>query len=370
MPYPGQVLAIRSRHGSFRDLMPWYTTRQILAAIGALGAAVWLSWTIHWAVPPIFLLLGATTYLSYFEARPVVMRLSQARAAWLEAVMTGERYFSAEEDGRWHLSPAAGGSARDVLAMEEAGTEIDLIGPRPWVEKIRAYLEWVEAGGVPLSSHPAHPFQIGEIDVVPWHAHVPSAVIGAIIVPLFVYEMATGRLAQWGLSGKALAEGRFETILLHMFEHGSIMHIVMNGSALAAIGGALTIRLGPVPLNWARLLLLFIASGLAGAALYLTVHPFGEVPMVGASGALYGLVGLLIRVPPKDEALRTLESTHVRRIGWSLIKTNLFLIALLGVMAWSSGGGGGLAWEAHLGGFLFGFFIGPKVLLRNATTAR
>ena len=64
----------------------------------------------------------------------------------------------------------------------------------------------------------------------------------------------------------------------------------------------------------------------------------------------------------------SVRSTKIRRIGWDLIKQNIFLFGLLALMSWSSGSAGGLAWEAHLGGFLFGLFIGPKFLPRASTS--
>ena len=165
----------------------------------------------------------------------------------------------------------------------------------------------------------------------------------------------------------ALSQGRFETVFLHMFAHGGPMHLMMNLSALVGIGATLTSRLGAAPLNWLRFLSLFALGGLAGAALFLALHPAGTVPMVGASGGLYALVGLLIRTPPNGGAVLSVRSTRIRRIGWDLVTANLFLFALLALMAWASGTAGGLAWEAHLAGFLFGLFVGPKLLPSAAT---
>jgi membrane associated rhomboid family serine protease len=182
----------------------------------------------------------------------------------------------------------------------------------------------------------------------------------AIALFLYIATHKSGGMGDWGVSGAALREGRFETIFLHMFAHAGGWHIAMNISALAAIGPQLTARLGPPPLSWLRFLLLFLLSGLAGAMVYLLLHPTGTVPMLGASGALYGLLGLLIRTPANGEDMVSLASVRVRRAGWSLIKENAFLFALLAILAWGYGTGGGLAWEAHFGGFLFGLLVGPK----------
>ena len=84
--------------------------------------------------------------------------------------------------------------------------------------------------------------------------------------------------------------------------------------------------------------------------------------MLGASGALYGLLGLLIRAPVDGTNVLPLTSPQIRRVGWGLAKENAFLFVLLATLAWASGTAGGLAWEAHLGGFLFGLLVGPKLL--------
>jgi membrane associated rhomboid family serine protease len=92
--------------------------------------------------------------------------------------------------------------------------------------------------------------------------------------------------------------------------------------------------------------------------------------MVGASGTLYGHIGLLIQTPADGGAVLDVNSRRIRQIGWDLVKENAilctFLCALLALIAWTSGTAGGLAWEAQLGGFLFGLSLGPKLLPRAA----
>jgi membrane associated rhomboid family serine protease len=203
--------------------------------------------------------------------------------------------------------------------------------------------------------------------------HVPSAILVATCVLAWIWTLATtgpDGMGNWGVSGAALSHGRFETIFLHIFAHGGAMHLVMNMTMLAAIGGTLTARLGSPPLNWLRFLLLFFVSGLAGAVLYLSLHPAGSVPMLGASGALYGLLGLLVRLPADGVTPLPVKSIRIRRLGWDLIKQNAFLFALLAVISWSSGTVGGLAWEAHLGGVHCALLVGPKLVPRASTSSR
>jgi membrane associated rhomboid family serine protease len=201
---------------------------------------------------------------------------------------------------------------------------------------------------------------------VPWHAHVPGTLLCAAMAAAWLIAIPAGGMMAWGVSGAALAQGRFEGIALHMFAHGGPAHILMNGAALVAISGPLVARLGDLPGSWARYAALFVLSALAGAALYLLIHPHGAVPMLGASGAIYGLFGLFLRLPPEGETLMPIRSARMRRAGVQLVKDNLFLIALLTLPALLTGSGGGLAWEAHLGGFLFGLLAGPRFLPRHA----
>ncbi|KQS01527.1 hypothetical protein ASG11_17905 [Sphingomonas sp. Leaf357] len=197
---------------------------------------------------------------------------------------------------------------------------------------------------------------------VPWHARVPGAALIAIMTLLWLGHIRTGGMGAWGVSGAALADGRWRTVPLHMFAHGGAAHILMNGVALFVLGGPLVARMGDPPLGWPRFVALFLASGLAGMALFLAIHPYGVVPMLGASGAIYGLLGLLIRLPVEGEALMPIRSARTRKILLDLVKANAWLVVLLAIPALLLGQSGGLAWEAHLGGFLFGLFAGPWFL--------
>jgi len=363
-------LVIRSRHGVLRDLFPSYEPLSIAAALAVVVAVLLLGWLVSWHLPLVFVLLGAIQWSAFYAERPALLALTTAQAERVEATMAEEGHFEQSLiGGRWEVSKdSSWGKSDKVIELVRTDRGVDLAAPRPWLEAIRNWLEWVEEGGKPLGNvDGGEPFQIGEIPEIPRHAKVPGIVLSAIMVPLLIYDLAMRQVGHWGLSGQALASGRYDVILLHMISHGSVMHVVMNAGALLAIGPALAIRLGPPPLSWLRFLLLFVASGLAGAALYLAIHPFGTTPMVGASGAIYGMIGLLVRSPRHGGELMSLRSRSVRRVGLAMIKENAFLFALLALMAWTSGSAGGLAWEAHLGGFLFGFFAGPRLLPQTAS---
>lgn len=366
-------LSIRSRHGPLRDLVPIYSLYQLLPNLVALGFILGLSrWLGHF--PTIGYFVVMLGWVFQFVSRPCVMTVSREQAAWLEAILDEQGFYGqSETDGRWRRLETQSWQRWPHQFIEFApGDGVTLIAPRDVMESLRASLELLEEHGelsLLLGDLP-FTFQTAEPEPLPWHMQVPAAVLGAACVAAWIGLLFTGgsdSVMAWGVSGTALSQGRFETIFLHMLAHGGAMHLVMNVTMLVAIGGTLTARLGRPPLNWLRFLLLFVLSGLAGAALYVALHPAGTVPMIGASGGLYGLFGLLIRAPADGGTVLAVKSTRIRRIGWDLIKQNAFLFALLALMSWSSGTAGGLAWEAHLGGFLFGLFVGPKLLPRAAT---
>ena len=191
----------------------------------------------------------------------------------------------------------------------------------------------------------------------------PAMLVALACGAVFVAGLAGLDPLGLAVSGQALAEGRWHTLLTHMFVHGGAGHLIMNLTALLAFGPVVTTRLGRGPGGWLRFFGLYLGAGLAGAALYLALHPTGAVPMVGASGAIFGLWGAAARLHPDGDVL-PLRAPEVRREVVAALKVNLILFALLFVIVRLSGGVGGLAWEAHLGGFLVGLLLAPRLVAR------
>lgn len=369
MQRPHTELTIRSRYGWLRDLLPIYSLVQLAINGAAIVLILWLyDWralvTEHTVFP---LLLG---WVFQFMCRPSEMTVSQAEAAWVEAALHDQGFYDlSETDGRWRRTGQGWWQRWPHQFVELLpGERVTVIAPRDVLETIRAALEHMEEHGDSWFDGD-RPFALQPPETAPLRRtdHVPAIAIGAASVATAVWLIATRGLdgiADWGLSAAALSQGRFETIFLHMFTHGGLWHLVMNLSVLAAIGGVLTARLGPPPLAWLRFLLLFVLSALAGAALFLALHPMGSVPMVGASGGIYGLVALLLRTRPDGGPVLAIRSRTIRRSGWALVKENAFLFVLLAALSWAGDAAIGLAWEAHLGGFLFGLLAGPWFLPR------
>lgn len=84
--------------------------------------------------------------------------------------------------------------------------------------------------------------------------------------------------------------------------------------------------------------------------------------MLGASGAIYGLVGALVRMDGDGLYVIPLRWRFVGRLTWGFVCDNALLVLVITVPALLAGHAGGVAWEAHLGGFAFGLLAGPRFL--------
>jgi membrane associated rhomboid family serine protease len=164
------------------------------------------------------------------------------------------------------------------------------------------------------------------------------------------------------------------SFLTHTLVHGDWLHLGLNAAWLVAFGGAIANRVGTV-----RFLAFFAFCAVAGAATFLLVNPGLMMPMVGASGAISGLMGgtmrflftavdgnglAALRDDPRSAPLMPLAvALKDRRV---VLVTIVFLIAnILAVLGLGSVGTSGIAWEAHIGGYFaglltFGFFDAPQ----------
>lgn len=198
--------------------------------------------------------------------------------------------------------------------------------------------------------------------------YVPAAALVLVLSLVWFTHSRPGELSSWGVSARALAAGRYETIALHMFAHGSFFHLLMNSLGLLEIGGLITARLGGFGRGWARAGLAYLLAGLTSMAFYLSFHPQGSMPMIGASGAIYGLMGLLLGI----RLLEELEEVRLADLPIELIefiRNNLWFLALLVIGGTLASLGGTVAWEAHLGGFLAGLAVGPWLLPYTRTAS-
>jgi membrane associated rhomboid family serine protease len=179
-------------------------------------------------------------------------------------------------------------------------------------------------------------------------------------------SMATSRafFTQWGLVPSALAEGKgVITLFTHMFMHGGLMHLLGNMMFLWAFSCSLEIGLGRL-----TLLCFYFVFGLAGGLAHFAMHIDSAMPLVGASGAIAGLIGAYTVLFGYKGKIRMMLL-----LGWYPLRFN--------VPAWLFGGGwilwqlhladvdpdlqGGVAWHCHIGGFIAGVLV--MFMCRNDT---
>ena len=156
------------------------------------------------------------------------------------------------------------------------------------------------------------------------------------------------------------------SFLTYALVHASVLHLVINSVWLLAFGGAIANRVGTKPF------LLFSAlCAIAGAGMFLAFNFGLPVPMVGASGAVSGMMGgtmrFLFGTIDSGEGLRALRDNPravqlmpLRRAVLDrrvLAVTGAFVVAnILAVFGLGGVSAGGIAWEAHLGGYFAGLF--------------
>jgi membrane associated rhomboid family serine protease len=196
----------------------------------------------------------------------------------------------------------------------------------------------------------------------------PGYLLGALFAGVAGWQMSSGGPIPWALSIPALNEGRYETILTHMVSHAGLGHLMMNTLALLTFSPVVVRAMrrgrGGLPMI-VRYGLFFVLGGLASAGLFMALNHNQTLPMLGASGAICALWGLLARIDPQDGPDKALWSPHALRVTRDFVISNAILVLLINGLAAATGAPGGIAWEGHLGGYLFGILFGTLFLPRR-----
>jgi membrane associated rhomboid family serine protease len=191
----------------------------------------------------------------------------------------------------------------------------------------------------------------------------PVVTTGIIVVNAFVFvlELMGGEafVMQWSETPATIVAGHhWVTILTAMFMHAGWMHIIGNMVFLWAFGPEVEDAMRPL---W--YLAFYLLSGLAASLAQIVLMPSSTVPNLGASGAIAGVMGAFLVTYPRDQ-IRTLFLfgwwTRITLIPAALLIGLWFLIQLfsqVGAVA-DVKSGGGVAYAAHVGGFIFGAVTG------------
>jgi membrane associated rhomboid family serine protease len=190
----------------------------------------------------------------------------------------------------------------------------------------------------------------------------------------FLYELRLGPGAleafifQWGVIPAELSSdlsNSWPTIFTSMFLHGGWFHIISNMWVLYIFGDNVEARMGGM-----RYLIFYLLSGVAAVLLQTYVLPSSAVPMIGASGAVAGVLGAYLLLFPRSRVASLVPILFIFTI--IEIPAVLFLIfwfisqVYSGLFSIQGSEGSGVAWWAHVGGFVFGVLT--VFLFRRRTT--
>ena len=204
---------------------------------------------------------------------------------------------------------------------------------------------------------------------------IPIVTIALIVVNclVFLYEISLGAHGfseftfKYGLIPAELIQGKVPIyrelytapaldVFTSMFMHGGFLHLAGNMLYLWIFGDNIEDTLGHL-----KFLIFYILSGVAAALSFASIEPGSTVPMVGASGAISGILGAyLIRYP----------LARVYTLIWFLFVIRIVAIPAIFVLGFwfilqvingssaiAFAKDGGVAWFAHIGGFVFGMLV-------------
>jgi membrane associated rhomboid family serine protease len=146
---------------------------------------------------------------------------------------------------------------------------------------------------------------------------------------------------------------RIYTVLTSIFAHANLVHLMFNVLGLIFIGMVFEQRVGPRPF-----ILLFLLSGLAGTLVFAGIHwNDGMFFVLGASGAISGVLGAFARLYPKEKMSMFIMFVPLPPLPIWVIVGIFVLIQLLLIPTSSQ-----IAYEAHLGGLAAGILLAPALV--------
>jgi membrane associated rhomboid family serine protease len=197
-----------------------------------------------------------------------------------------------------------------------------------------------------------------------------TVLIIAVNAYVFVCELLGGPrfFLHWAAIPAHIVAGRaWITIFTAMFMHGSWLHIIGNMVYLWAFGPEMEDAMGRF-----RYLVFYLVGGVAAMLAQIAGNPFSRVPCIGASGAIAAVMGAFLVTYPRDRIRSLLIIIIYIRITYIpavLLIGFWFLIQLFDAGAVARVSSGGVAYLAHVGGFLFGAFTARLWIRRRPAPA-
>jgi membrane associated rhomboid family serine protease len=211
-------------------------------------------------------------------------------------------------------------------------------------------------------------------------AIVTLVLIGINVLVYFIFEhglwelgnLGNERVVEYGAIPAEITEGEdisgagdapfWVTIFTSMFMHGSLLHLGGNMLFLWIFGNNIEDAMGRL-----TFVAFYLLGGLAALGLHILTDPDSTVPTVGASGAIAAVLGAYARLYPRARVVTVIFIIiffTVVTLPALLVLGLWFLLQLLPAFSEPVGTGGGVAYFAHIGGFVFGYFA-IKVFANN-----
>ena len=203
-------------------------------------------------------------------------------------------------------------------------------------------------------------------DINPSH-RTPFVTIGIIVVNVAVFafefllpsEMLNPLAFSWGLVPKRLVDLEplaLVTVLTSMFLHSGPAHLLGNMLYLWIFGDNIESAMGSF-----RFMLFYLMCGIGAALGQILVNPLSTIPMIGASGAISGVLGSYLVLYPRAE-VETLVFlgyfARLVRLPTVVVLGSWIVLQLFsGVLSLGMSATGGVAWFAHIGGFAAGIVL-------------
>jgi membrane associated rhomboid family serine protease len=219
-----------------------------------------------------------------------------------------------------------------------------------------AYILAIRHGGS-LFSGPATPeiIKYGAIPHALTHPGVHCAEVAPVSAPQSSEMVCNNALLAVNGIAPQNPLPAWETVFTSMFMHASLIHVAGNMLFLWIFGNNVEDSMGPI-----KFIFFYLLSGIAALALQVAVSPGSTAPTVGASGAIAGVLGGYILLYPRARVLTlviiiffftVIELPATVMLGiWFAIQAIFGAIGLTN----PTGGTGGVAYFAHVGGFAFG----------------
>jgi len=188
----------------------------------------------------------------------------------------------------------------------------------------------------------------------------PVLTIFLIVVntAIFIASYLSGSFDQivdsYGMKPALVLKGKeLYTIFTSMFLHGGFLHIFGNMLYLWIFGDNLEDALGRP-----KFLLFYLATGVAAGLAHALSDPSSPIPTIGASGAISGVLGAYIVLYPRARVFTVAMYFGIIMIPAIFFLGFWFLLQVLSVsFSWVAGGSSGVAYWAHIGGFIAGMLL-------------